>query len=273
MVSAICPYCHILVVEASSAFSHEPRPSRSTPRSRTAPNVVSNSYGADEFAGETAVQLAYYDHPGVAVVASSGDVGFGVSYPASAPHVVAVGGTTLWSRTTTPARATPPKRRGRGAGSGCSTYEAKPAWQHDSGCANRSVADVAAVADPSTGVWVYSSDDGGWEVFGGTSVAAPIVGAFYALAEDRASSADVASYPYAYAGSLNDVTSGSNGTLRRSYLCDAARATTARPVSARRTPSAAFSATGTPPPPPSPVDLPPVQNPDFTISVGEAAGR
>src|SRR4029077_19261365 len=87
-----------------------------------------------------------------------------------------------------------------GAGSGCSTYEAKPVWQLDSGCANRSVADVAAVADPSTGVWVFSRDDGGWEVFGGTSVAAPIVAAFYALAENPSSTGDAASSPDSSAG-------------------------------------------------------------------------
>ena len=62
-----------------------------------------------------------------------------------------------------------------GAGSGCSAYEAKPAWQVDTGCANRSIADVSAVADPQTGVAVYHSyafqGRKGWMVFGGTSVA------------------------------------------------------------------------------------------------------
>ena len=45
------------------------------------------------------------------------------------------------------------------------------------------IADVSAVADPATGVAVYDSyGSGGWTVFGGTSVASPIIGAMYALA-------------------------------------------------------------------------------------------
>ena len=62
---------------------------------------------------------------------------------------------------------------------------AKPAWQHDTGCARRTVADVSAVADPNTGVAVYdstSSGGSGWMVFGGTSAASPIIAAIYALA-------------------------------------------------------------------------------------------
>ena len=104
-------------------------------------------------------------------------------------------------------------------GSGCSAYEPKPPWQTDTGCANRTVADVSAVADPRTGVWVYNSGDGGWEVVGGTSVSAPIVGALYALAGNGASSANLTAYPYANRAALNDVVSGSNGTCGGTYLC------------------------------------------------------
>ena len=268
MVSAICPYCHILVVEASSAFITSLGRAVNTAVAHNA-KVVSNSYGADEFSGEQQFN-SDYDHPGVAVVASSGDVGFGVSYPASAPATVAVGGTTLVQNNDTGTRDAT-ETVWSGAGSGCSTYEAKPTWQHDAGCTNRSVADVAAVADPSTGVWVYSRDDGGWEVFGGTSVAAPIVSAFYALAGNPSSTADVASYPYSYAGSLNDVTTGSNGTCG-SYLCDAAGGYDGPSGLGTPNTAAAFAATGTPPPPPSPIDIPPVQNPDFTLSAANLAG-
>jgi subtilase family serine protease len=95
----------------------------------------------------------------------------------------------------------------------------KPSWQHDSGCAKRTVADVSAIADPNTGVAVYDTyrlHPGGWLVFGGTSVAAPIIGSLYALA----GTATVAgSYPYAHLTALFDVTSGSNGNCGGTYLC------------------------------------------------------
>ena len=118
-----------------------------------------------------------------------------------------------------------------GSGSGCSVYITKPGWQTDSGCARRTVADVAAVADPNTGVAVYdsygSSGGANWYVFGGTSVAAPIVAAIYALA-GNASSVNYGSYPYAHTSSLWDITSGSNGRCVKgrssssgAYVCNA----------------------------------------------------
>lgn len=114
-----------------------------------------------------------------------------------------------------------------GAGSGCSTYVAKPSWQHDPACSRRTVADVAAVADPNTGVAIYDSygSTGGanWYVFGGTSVAAPIVAGVYALSGNTAGVP--AALAYSNAASLFDVTTGSNGrcvkgrTTSGAYLC------------------------------------------------------
>src|SRR5207302_223606 len=113
------------------------------------------------------------------------------------------------------------------AGSGCSAYIPKPAWQKDSGCGRRTVADVAAVADPNTGVAVYDSTaDGsgnsGWMVFGGTSVAAPVVASVYALAGNGAGMQDARGV-YAKASSLFDIVSGKNGNCARktAYLCAA----------------------------------------------------
>jgi subtilase family serine protease len=133
--------------------------------------------------------------------------------------VTAVGGTTLTRNTST---------RGftetvwSGAGSGCSAFISKPSWQIDAGCARRTVADVSAVADPNTGVAVYDTfhlpRGGGWLVFGGTSVSAPIIGGVYALA-GNASSINYGSYSYSHLSSLFDVVSGSNGTCGGSYLC------------------------------------------------------
>jgi subtilase family serine protease len=109
-----------------------------------------------------------------------------------------------------------------GAGSGCSAFiTEKPSWQTDSGCARRTVADVSAVADPSTGVAVYDTyRSGGWLVFGGTSVAAPIIAGVYALA-GNAGSTVAGSYPYTHTSGLFDIASGSNGSCGGSYLCTA----------------------------------------------------
>lgn len=220
MASAICPKCNILLVEASSASFTNLGTSVNT-AVNLGSAAVSNSYGGGEFSGETSTESSYYNHPGVAITVSSGDSGYGVQFPAASRYVTAVGGTSLttsggtrgWSETAW-----------SGAGSGCSAYITKPSWQTDAGCANRTVADVSAVADPNTGVAVYDSTayqgQSGWLVFGGTSVASPIIGSVYALA-GNAATVNYGSYPYSHTASLFDVTSGSNGSCGGSYLCTA----------------------------------------------------
>jgi hypothetical protein len=218
MVSAICPNCHILLVEANSASFADLGTAENTAASLGA-NAISNSYGGGESSAETTSYDAYYNHPGHAITVSSGDNGYGVQYPAASQYVTAVGGTSLsrasnargWSETVW-----------SGAGSGCSAYEPKPSWQTDTGCARRTVADVSADANPNTGVAVYDSTayqgQSGWMVFGGTSVASPIIASVYALAGNGAS-VNYGSYPYANLSALFDVTSGSNGSCGSSYLC------------------------------------------------------
>jgi subtilase family serine protease len=220
MVSAICPNCTILLVEANTASFLDLATAVNTAVSLGA-NVVSNSYGAPEWSAETSMDSAY-THPGVAVTVSSGDSGYGVEYPAASPHVTAVGGTNLVQATNTGTRSAT-ETAWTGAGSGCSDVEGKPSWQTDAGCATRTVADVSAVADPATGVWVYDTygGDRGWMIFGGTSVAAPIVGSAFALAGNGSSASELASYIYAHTAALNDITSGSNGACSTTYLCTA----------------------------------------------------
>ncbi|HEX4416250.1 MAG TPA: S53 family peptidase [Kofleriaceae bacterium] len=216
MASAMCPSCKILLVESKSASFASLAKAVNTAASLGA-HVISNSYGGGE-AGSTGSEAAY-DHPGVAVTASSGDGGFGVEFPAASPHTIAVGGTSLVKNTSA---------RGwtetvwDGAGSGCSTTYAKPSWQHDTGCANRTVADVSAIADPNTGVAVFApttKKKSAWLVFGGTSVAAPLVGGIYA---NNGGAVNFAADPYGHTGALNDVTSGNNGTCSPAYLCTGA---------------------------------------------------
>jgi subtilase family serine protease len=180
--------------------------------------VISNSYGGSEYSSEVSDQL-HYNHPGIAVTVSSGDAGYGVEFPAASQYVIAVGGTSLkrasnsrgWTETVW-----------SGAGSGCSAYITKPTWQTDGGCARRTVADVAAIADPNTGVAVYDSysyrGSAGWMVFGGTSVAAPVIAGVYALSGGT----NTAAQSLYGSSALFDVTSGSNGSCGGSYLCTGA---------------------------------------------------
>ncbi|HEY5003530.1 MAG TPA: S53 family peptidase [Ktedonobacteraceae bacterium] len=216
MVSATCPNCHILLVEAHSASFDDLGTGVNTAVHLKA-NIVSNSYGALEDAQTVKSMAHYYKHRGVIIVASAGDNGYGVQVPAAFNNVVAVGGTSL-SHASTP--------RGwaetvwSGTGSGCSQYVGKPGWQKDKGCHKRSVTDVSAVADPATGVAVYNTYGGsGWSVFGGTSASAPIIAGVYALAGNAAKI--TSSYLYGHRTNLNPVTSGSNGTCSPGYLCSA----------------------------------------------------
>jgi subtilase family serine protease len=231
-VSATCPDCHILLVEATSPESG-PLMAAVDSAVRLGAVAVSNSYGGGE---DSSVLLddKHLNHPGVAITAASGDAGYGVQWPASSRYVTAVGGTTLKRASTSRGWV---ETAWSGSGSGCSKYEPKPAWQHDTGCRRRTVADVAAVADPATGFGVYdtynscllpSICDGlisgglaqglnGWAKIGGTSLSAPVVAAIYALAGNHRG----ASFAYSHPASLFDVRSGTNGTCSVAYLCTA----------------------------------------------------
>src|ERR1035438_8488878 len=174
MVSATCPKCHILLVEATDDYMSNLGTAVNQAVTLGA-KYVSNSYGGVEDGSEPSSDAAYYHHPGVAITASAGDYSFGASYPATGKYVTAVGGTSL----TTAASA-----RGwtetvwSGTGSGCSAYVAKPSFQTSitTGCSNRAEADVSAVADPNTGMAVYDTYQApGWQVFGGAGVSSPII--------------------------------------------------------------------------------------------------
>jgi subtilase family serine protease len=196
MVSAICPRCSILLVEANSSSLSDLGAAVNTAVTRGA-HVVSNSYYAPEWSSERSYDT-YFNHAGVAITASSGDAMY-ASYPATSPYVTSVGGTTLthngaYSQTVW-----------KNTGHGCSAYEPRPAWQAPlTTCATRSAVDVAAIADPINGVSMFDATAGGWLVAGGTSVGAPIVASAYALASNGAT----APYLYAHRTLLKPVESG-----------------------------------------------------------------
>ena len=222
MVSAICPLCHIILVEVSSPSTANLGTGVNSAVSLGA-SYVSNSYGGSESSSDNSYDASYYNHPGKAIVASAGDNGYGVSYPAASADVVSVGGTSLstasnsrgWTETVWGSSA-----GGEGTGSGCSADSSKPSWQTDTGCTRRTDNDVAAVADPNTGLAVYDTySQGGWLEVGGTSASSPIVASVYALAGTPASGTYPGSYIYQHTSNLFDVTSGADGSCSPAYLC------------------------------------------------------
>ncbi|MGW5661851.1 putative Ig domain-containing protein [Streptomyces sp. NPDC003758] len=223
MVSAVCPNCSIILVEANSANDTDLGIAENEAVSLGA-KFVSNSWGGSESSSQTSEDTSYFKHPGVAITVSAGDSAYGAEYPATSQYVTAVGGTALttasnsrgWSESVWHTSST------EGTGSGCSAYDPKPSWQTDTGCSKRMEADVSAVADPATGVAVYDTYGGsGWAVYGGTSASAPIIAGVYALAGTPGSSDYPAKYPYSHTSNLYDVTSGSNGSCSTSYFCTA----------------------------------------------------
>ncbi|HEY3714365.1 MAG TPA: S53 family peptidase [Jatrophihabitantaceae bacterium] len=220
-VSATCPACHILLVEADSSNVGDLLTGVLAADAQHV-DAISNSYGsAGEFSGEQTLEHYYRDLRSPTLFAT-GDYGYGngrilvggISYPAASRYVIAVGGTSLsraangrgWTETAWD-----------GATSGCSAYIHKPSWQRDRLCDMRTVADVSAVADPATGLAVYDTFGyDGWLQVGGTSLATPIVSSLYAI-----SGADISDL-YRAPSAVFDVVGGSNGTnCSNTYLCNA----------------------------------------------------
>jgi subtilase family serine protease len=216
MASAMCPGCKLVLVEATTPSFANLATAVNTAAALPGVTVISNSYGGGE--NGSATYESAYNHPGKAITVSTGDSGYGVQFPASSPHVIAVGGTHLVHATNTRGWSETAWSSG---GSGCSTIYAKPGFQTDALCTKRMEADVSAVGDPNTGVAVYgptSRRGSGWLVFGGTSVSAPLIGGVYGVTGHTPNGADSI---YAHIGSLNDVTSGTNGSCGGTYFCTA----------------------------------------------------
>jgi subtilase family serine protease len=193
MISAVCPNCKILLVEANSPSFDDLGAAVDSAASLGA-KAISNSYYGPEWSGETAYD-AHYKHAGVAITVSAGDE-VSPFYPAASPNVTAIGGTSLsgsagsWTESAW-----------QYTGQGCSTYESRPSWQNSTGCKTRAAVDVAAIADPQTGVTMYDSTAGGWLVAGGTSVGAPVIAAAYALSGNPQGPA----YSYAHRSAFYDI--------------------------------------------------------------------
>jgi subtilase family serine protease len=212
MVSAICPNCSILLVEAASTSISALSAAEEYATAHA--SYVSNSWSGNE--GNTKYD-GDYDVSGVAITAATGDNGYNstAQWPAILPSVVGVGGTDLHSISPRAETAW------SGAGSGCSKIYAKPSFQSGitTGCSKRAQSDSSADADPNTGVAVYDTfHQSGWLVFGGTSVSTPITASVFALAGNT--TANNPANLYAHPADLNDITSGRNGKCGKP-LCTA----------------------------------------------------
>lgn len=213
-VHAMAPDAHILLVvspdNGGSLYTAVQYASAHSP-------IVSMSWGGSEFSGETSYDLAYFSTPGVSYFASTGDYGAGVMYPSASPNVTAVGGTAL---TVSDSNGWVSETAWSGSGGGVSSVEAPALFQSTwVPTGNRSVPDIAAVADPNTGVYVVQN--GAAYQVGGTSLSCPLWAGFTGivdgnLAQPLTESALHAEL-YNYGNGTNigtnfhDIVSGSNG--------------------------------------------------------------
>ena len=233
MVSAICPQCKIDLVEANNDTGNGLYVAEETAATTLGAKYISNSWGGSETSSDTTYDSEYFGVSGVVYTASAGDSAYsgGVIYPATSPHVVSVGGTTLdtssnsrgWTESVWETDST------EGTGSGCSAYEPQPSWQASislitAACSNRVDNDTAADADPNTGAAIYdtSNNNGGWNEVGGTSESSPIIASVFALAGNNGNGGDnAADSIYTHTSDLYTVTASSNGTCTESVLCTA----------------------------------------------------
>jgi hypothetical protein len=186
---AIAPAANIVLIEAfSSSTADLISTAVNTARNLAGVSVISMSFGASEYSGETSLDSIFTTpsgHSGVTFVASTGDGGSPGGYPAFSPNVVAVGGTSLYLSGGSYSSEAVWSSEGRGQ----SSYESKPSYQSGLQSSSfRQIPDVVFDADPNTGVAVYDSYNGNvtggpWYQFGGTSLSAPCWAGLIALAD------------------------------------------------------------------------------------------
>lgn len=239
MVSAICPNCKIVLIQADNNNTTNLYDGVKTATDKLSAKYVGVSWGG----GPEGQDNPIFHKSGVVIAASAGDNGGGTQdgggpiQPCTYTYVVCVGGTHLvsdshnargWSETvwndfnlsgcSGPCGAT---------GSACSKKIKKPSWQTDTQCTMRSAADTSATASLRAAVIVYNSEIGYracpyycWYLFGGTSASTQIIAATYALAEN-ASDQNGASYLWKHhsAHNINDVKLGNNISARLGITC------------------------------------------------------
>ena len=214
---AIAPGAKILLVECDSA-GDDLYAGATLAAATAGVSAVSMSFGGSEVYGRSDATFA--GQTGVTFLASTGDTSAAISYPATSPYVVAVGGTSV--TTADAAAAYAAESAWRSGGGGVSDYEARPAFQADTATGSpthRATPDVSLIADPNTGV--YTLQAGNYYQVGGTSLSAPAWAGLVAVANQGRRLAglpnltgDTQTLPRLYqlpAAAYHDVTTGSNG--------------------------------------------------------------
>jgi subtilase family serine protease len=240
LASAACPSCNLIelqvpVVDAVAGDAAQDHAAMAdfgdavNTAARLGATAVSISYQFPSYPdvefGKPGLDLF---HPGMAVLASSGDGGYQgnehTGWPQNLSWVVSVGGTSLlesggkytdivWS----------------GTGSGCETdlpgAIGAPAAVSAVCGGHRAASDVSAVADPGTGVAVFDSyspfsgQPFNWLVVGGTSASSPFVSGLYARGAHPSQVLGPNTLYTAPAGAFTDVTLGQNAPA---HACPAA---------------------------------------------------
>ncbi len=238
MVSAVCPECKLVLVEANNPESGlgSPLDIAENEAASLKPAAISNSWDKEGESSSETEEDTYFDHPGIPIVFPAGDYGYHTRYPATSQYVIAAGGTQLIQE------KEPYKterhwieevwhnepREGESTGSGCSLYEPKPVWQTDKKtCAKRTDNDASAVAYNLSAYDSYErTGEERWAPRVGTSASAPIIAGIEALSTVGARKIGAeAFYLSNTKGSLFDITKGNNGTctppVEDEYLCTA----------------------------------------------------
>jgi subtilase family serine protease len=235
---AMAPGASIVLVEAYSDSGTYLEQADKVAAAITGVSAVSNSYGGGESSSETSLDsdfLTPSGHTGVTFFASTGDTGATVSYPATSPYVVAVGGTQLTVSGTTWSSET----AWSDGGGGTSSYEGQPTFQTGTITATkREVPDISIAAGQNSGSsncyvaicdsWDTSSGNTSvttnWEGVVGTSWSSPMTAALVAIADQGRSleglpalqtstgvnQTDTRLYQLSKAN-FHDITTGSNG--------------------------------------------------------------
>jgi subtilase family serine protease len=224
---AIAPGANIVLVEANSASNSDLLTAVQAAADYAGVSVVSMSWGGGEFSGEGSNDSTFTTpsgHAPDAFVASSGDSGAPVGWPAVSPNVLAVGGTTLKLTGSGSSSQWASETGWSGSGGGLSQgYEPQPGYQQGvvtQSTTARANPDVAYDADPSTGFSVYDSypyyfSRPNWTAVGGTSAGAPQWAALLAIADQARASASPSLAPLTTAAT---VATPANSALAQSVL-------------------------------------------------------
>ena len=225
MAHSIAPAANLLLVEANSSSLADLLKAVDTAASYSGVAVVSMSWGSSEFSSESSYDSNFTTpagHSGVTFVASSGDSGGVVEWPAASPNVLSVGGTTLSLNSNNTWKS---ETAWSDSGGGVSRYEPSPGYQSGLGYSRRATPDVSYDANPNTGFDIYDTYGyGGVMGVGGTSAGSPQWAALVAIADEMAGQnldgpsqtlpAIYNTANSAYSSNFHDITSGTAGRNR-----------------------------------------------------------